>query len=160
MVDNPFTSKMPGIFSNIAVRNFNLMKKLFNTNYTDAAFNFSMLLIRAGFGFLLFFIHGLSKLQNFDQRKDSFADPLGVGHMPSLLFTIFAEVFCALLLVFGLLSRLAALALVIFFGILILVYHKHDPLKQKEMAILFLLAFLAILFCGPGKWSLDKLIGK
>jgi putative oxidoreductase len=138
MVDNPFTSKMPGIFSNIAVRNFNLMKKLFNTNYTDAAFNF----------------------QNFDQRKDIFADPVGVGHMPSLLFTIFAEVFCALLIVFGLLSRLAALALVIFFGILILVYHKHDPLKQKEMAILFLLAFLAILFCGPGKWSLDKLIGK
>jgi len=152
--------KCSPVFSNIAVRNFNLVKKLFSTNYTDAAFNFGMLLLRAGFGFLLFFNHGLSKLQNFDQRKDSFADPLAIGHTPSLLFTIFAEVFCALLIVFGLLSRLAALALVIFFGVLILVYHKHDPLKQKEMAILFLLAFLAILFCGPGKWSIDKLIGK
>ena len=140
--------------------NFNLVKKLFNTNYTDAAFNFSMLLIRAGFGFLLFFNHGLSKLQNFDQRKDSFADPLGVGHTPSLLFTILAEVFCSLLITAGLLSRVAAFVLVVFFAILIFVHHKHDTLKEKEDAILFLLAFLAILFCGPGKWSLDKLIGK
>jgi len=119
-----------------------------------------MLLLRAGFGFLLFFNHGLSKLQNFDQRKDSFADPVGVGHMPSLLFTIFAEVFCALLITAGLLSRVAAFVLVVFFAVLILVHHKHDSLKEKEDAILFLLAFLAILFCGPGKWSLDKLIGK
>jgi putative oxidoreductase len=136
------------------------MKKLFNTNYTETAFNFSMLLIRFGFGFLLFMNHGLSKLQNFEQRKDTFADPVGVGHLPSLLFTIFAEVFCALLLAAGLLTRAAAFVLVLFFAVLIFVHHQHDSVKEKEDAILFLLVFLGILFCGPGKWSLDKLIGK
>jgi len=136
------------------------MKKLFSTSYTETAFDFSMFLIRFGFGFLLFMNHGLSKLQNFEQRKDSFADPVGVGHLPSLFFTIFAEVFCALLLAAGLLTRAAAFILVVFFLILIFVHHKHDSLKEKEDAILFLLVFLGILFCGPGKWSLDKLIGK
>ena len=136
------------------------MKKLFSTNYTETGFNFTMLVIRLGFGFLLFMNHGLSKLQNFENRKDNFADPVGVGHLPSLLFTIFAEVFCALLLAAGLLTRTAAFVLVVFFAVLLFVHHKHDSLKEKEDAILFLLVFLGILFCGPGKWSLDKLIGK
>jgi putative oxidoreductase len=136
------------------------MKKLFSTNYTEAAFNFSMLIIRAGFGLLLFMNHGLGKLQRFEQRKDSFADPLGIGHTPSLLFTIFAEVFCALLLVAGLLTRAAAFVLVLFFSVLLFIHHKGGSLKEKEDAILFLLVFLGILFCGPGKWSIDKLIGK
>ena len=136
------------------------MKKLFSTNYTDGAFNFSMLLIRAGFGFLVFLQHGLGKLQHFQQMKDSFRDPIGIGHTPSLLLVVFAEVFCALLVVAGLLARFAALALVIMFLVLVLIVHKNDPMSKKEMPILFLLAFLTILFCGPGKWSLDKLIGK
>jgi len=136
------------------------MRKLFSTNYTDAAFNFSMLLIRAGFGFSLFYNHGLSKLQNFAGRKNSFSDPLHIGSTPSLILVIFAEVFCALLITAGLLTRFAALVLTIMFIVLVFIVHKNDPLKEKEDVILFLLVFLAILFCGPGKWSLDKLIGK
>ena len=136
------------------------MKKLFSTNYTDAAFNFSMLLIRFGFGFLLFLNHGLPKLQKFSVRKESFSDPLHIGSAPSMILVIFAEVFCALLIAAGLLTRFAAIVLVIMFAVLVFIVHKNDPVKEKEDAILFLLAFLAILFCGPGKWSLDKLIGK
>ena len=136
------------------------MKKLFSTNYTDTAFDLSMLFLRGGFGFLLFLKHGLGKLQHFNELKNSFSDPLGVGHTPSILLVIFAEVFCALLIVAGLLTRFAAAVLVILFGILVFVVHKSDPMNKKELPILFGLAFLAILFCGPGKWSLDKLIGK
>ena len=136
------------------------MKKLFSTNYSETAFNFSMLILRAGFGFLLFFKHGLGKLQHFNEWKNGFSDPLGIGPTPSILLVIFAEVFCSLLVVAGLLTRFAAIVLVILFGVLVFMVHKNDPMSKKELPILFGLGFLAILFCGPGKWSLDKLIGK
>jgi len=136
------------------------MKKIFSTRYTETAFDAAMFLLRAGFGILLFMNHGLPKLMKFEERKNSFSDPLGIGHTPSLLFAIFAEVFCALLLAAGLLTRLAAFVLVVLFVVLVFIVHKNDTLKEKEDAILFLLTMLAILFCGPGKWSLDKLIGK
>jgi putative oxidoreductase len=136
------------------------MKKLFSTNYSDAAFNLSMLLLRAGFGFSLFYNYGLSKLQNFAGRKNSFSDPLHIGSTASMILVIFAEVFCALLLTAGLLTRFVAAVLTIMFMVLVFIVHKNDPVKEKEDVILFLLVFLAILFCGPGKWSLDRLIGK
>ena len=91
---------------------------------------------------------------------DSFSDPLNIGNTNSMLLTIFAEVFCALLLAMGLLTRLASFVLVLLFIVIIFWVHKNDPLKEKEMAILFLLVFLTTLLCGPGKWSIDKLIGK
>ena len=96
----------------------------------------------------------------FEARKDSFSDPLNIGSTNSMLLTIFAEVFCALLLAMGLLTRLASFVLVLLFVVIIFWVHKDDPIKEKEMAILFLLVFLTTLLCGPGKWSIDKLIGK
>jgi uncharacterized membrane protein YphA (DoxX/SURF4 family) len=33
-------------------------------------------------------------------------------------------------------------------------------MTNKEKPLLFLLAFLSTLFCGPGRWSVDKLIAK
>lgn len=137
-----------------------LMKKLFSTNYTDTAFDLSMFLIRAGFGFLLFYNHGLFKLQHFNEMKNSFSDPIGIGHMPSLLLVVFAEVFCALLVVAGLLTRFATAIILISFAVLVFIAHKNEAIGKKEIEIIFGLGFLAILFCGPGKWSLDKLIGK
>jgi putative oxidoreductase len=64
------------------------------------------------------------------------------------------------LLTAGLLSGFAAWIPVMLFIVIIFFVHKTDPVKEKEDTILFLLAFLTILLCGPGKWSLDKLIGK
>lgn len=136
------------------------MKRLFSTRYSEFSFNLSMLLLRAGAGILLFVFHGLPKLQKFEERKETFSDPLGVGHAPSLVLVIFAEVFCALLLVIGLLTRGAAFVLVILFSVIIFMVHKGKPWKESEMALLFLMAAIALLFCGPGKWSVDKLIGK
>jgi putative oxidoreductase len=136
------------------------MKKLFSTRYSEFAFNFSMLVLRAGTGIMLFAFHGLPKLQNFEERKDSFSDPLGIGHTPSLVMVIFTEVFCALLLVLGLLTRAAAFACVFLFAIIIFMVQKNKPWKDSELAMLFLAAVITILFCGPGKWSVDRLIGK
>ena len=136
------------------------MKKFFSTRYSEFAFNLSIFLIRLGFGGFLFLNHGLLKLNRFSELKNSFSDPFHVGHTTSLVLALFAEVFCSLLLVLGLLTRLASFVLVILFLTIIVIIQKHKPLENSELAILYLVASIITLFCGPGKWSLDRLIGK
>lgn len=136
------------------------MKKFFSTRCSEFAFNLSIFLIRLGFGGFLFLNHGLLKLNRFSELKNSFSDPFHVGHTTSLVLALFAEVFCSLLLVLGLLTRLASFVLVILFLTIIFIIQKHKPLQNSELAILYLMASATTLFCGPGKWSLDRLIGK
>ena len=60
--------------------------------------------------------HGWAKLASFSTLSATFTDPLGVGSTLSLLLILFAEVGCSCLLIFGLMTRLAALPLM--FGML------------------------------------------
>lgn len=60
--------------------------------------------------------HGWAKLASFSTLSATFPDPLGVGSTLSLLLILFAEVGCSCLLIFGLMTRLAALPLM--FGML------------------------------------------
>ena len=136
------------------------MKKFFSANYSAFSFNLSMFLLRIGFGSLLFINYGWFKLMHFAELKNKFSDPIHIGQTPSLILVIFAEIFCTAMIVLGLFTRFAALTLVIMFLVIVFIVLKGKPLKDLEPAILFLLAFSTILFCGPGKWSLDKLIGK
>lgn len=135
------------------------MSKLFTSRVNTGAVNFAMLVLRVVFGALMF-THGLSKLKGFSQVVGKFPDPLHVGQTISLSLTIFAETLCAALVAVGLLTRLAAVPLVFCMIIVVFVVMKNAPLSQNEMGILYLAAFTAILFAGPGKYSLDHLIGK
>lgn len=136
------------------------MKKFFSTNYSNLSFNLSMFLLRVGFGSLLFLNYGWFKLMHFAELKNRFSDPIYVGQTPSLILTIFAEIFCAAMIVLGLFTRFAAFVLVILFVVIVFIVLKGKPIKDLTLPLLFLLSFLTLLFCGPGKWSLDKLIGK
>ena len=140
--------------------NISIMKKLFSTRYSELSFNLSMFLIRLGFGIIIFLNHGMMKLNNYSQLKESFSDPLHVGHSGSLMIAIFAEIFCSALLVLGLLTRLAALVLAILLLTVVFVIRKNKPFLDSELPILYLIGFLTVLFCGPGKWSMDRWIGK
>ncbi|MDR6569477.1 DoxX family protein [Chitinophaga ginsengisegetis] len=135
------------------------MRKLFSAGYSNGAVSFSMLVLRLVSGGLIL-LHGWPKLINFTAKMNSFPDPLGVGHKISLGMVVFAEVFCAVLLIMGLLTRLASAPLVICMGVIIFMIHGHDPVSEKEMPILFLAAFVTLLFTGPGRFSLDGALGK
>ncbi|MCC7400898.1 MAG: DoxX family protein [Chitinophagaceae bacterium] len=136
------------------------MKKIFSTRYSDFSFNLSMFLIRVGFAGLLFLDHGLMKINKYDQMKDAFSDPVGLGSHPSLLLALFAEIACAALWAMGLLTRLVSFVLVLHFLTIIFIVHKGSPLNESEMPIFYLIASITTLLCGPGKWSIDRLIGK
>jgi putative oxidoreductase len=135
------------------------MRKLFSTGYSNGAVSFSMLIVRIVFGGLIF-LHGWPKLINFSAKMHSFSDPLGVGSKISLGLTVFAEVFCAVFIVLGMLTRLASIPLIICMSVITFVIHGTKPLDERELPIMFLAAFVTILFVGPGKFSIDGAVGK
>jgi putative oxidoreductase len=136
------------------------MKKFLSTDYSQSAFNLATLLLRVGFGLLICIDHGLAKLMHFSNQEAIFFDPFHIGHRWSLVLTLFAEVFCSILLVLGLFTRVAALVLVIEMAVAAVLFHKGQSLSLHEPALLYLAAFFSILLVGPGRISVDGAMGK
>ena len=131
----------------------------FDTARLERLQDTGLLVLRVGAGGFMIGGHGWSKLQSFTTRTD-FSDPLGIGSLPSLVLTVFAEVLCALLLIPGLFTRLAALPLVITMMVAGLVVHASDPFAKKEKAFLYAVLYLAIALAGPGRFSVDYVFRK
>ena len=123
--------------------------------------NLSLLLLRLTFGGLMIINHGWGKMQKLlNEDPIKFADPIGLGAEFSLGLTVFAEVLCALMVVLGLFTRLAVIPLLVTMFVAIFVIHISDPFKKMEMAILYLIPYLILLWHGSGRFSLDALIGR
>ena len=134
------------------------MKKLTNTRFSAGSFNVAMLVMRLGFG-LVMITHGYDKLQHFDEYKNTFMNFLGFGKSVSLGLIIFAELGCAALLVLGLFTRFACVVLII--GMLVAVSVSNwDFFHKAEVASLYVIGYLALLFAGPGRYSADGYIFK
>ena len=104
--------------------------------------------------------HGWDKIVHLSEYVRHFPDPLGVGSTASTLLVIFAEVFCTLLVMFGFLTRLAAVPVIATLVGAALWVHADDPWSKKEFALLYAIPFLTILMIGPGRFSLDALRAK
>jgi len=115
-----------------------------------------LLVLRVWAGGTMLLAHGWGKLANFGSRADTFADPIGLGSTVSLSLAVFAEVFCAILVILGVLTRLASLPLVITMLVAFFIVHHDDPFRQKELAFLFLGIFITLSLTGGGRFSLLK----
>jgi putative oxidoreductase len=116
----------------------------------------ALLVLRVGMGAMLAFGHGVGKLQTlFGDGTIAFADPLGLGPALSLALAVFAEFFCALLVVIGAFTRLAVLPVLCTMTVALLIVHGQDAWAQKELAAVYGMAALTVLLAGPGRWSVD-----
>ncbi len=113
-----------------------------------------LLLLRLAAGGLML-THGIPKFQMILASNYRFGDPLGIGTEISLILVTFAEVICAVLLIIGLLSKLAAIPLIIDMAVAFFIAHRPDPLGEKELPLIFLWIFLVLLLTGPGRYSFD-----
>lgn len=117
-----------------------------------------LLFLRLGFGGVMFMEHGWGKLAQFSEKVAMFPDPLGLGQTASLSLVIFAEVFCSILIMVGLTTRLAAIPLVITMCVAAFGIHVADPFAKKELALLYAMVFSGLFFTGPGPFSVDAMI--
>lgn len=121
-------------------------------------FDFALLLLRVGFGLFMIIGHGWGKISAFSERAAAFADPLGIGSTASLTLAGFAEFFCSVAIILGLMTRLAALPLITTMLVAIFAVHLGDPFARMEKALLYVLPYFALLIAGPGRFSLDAFI--
>lgn len=135
------------------------MKSLFNSKYAEPSLSLGLLVFRLALGGLML-NHGFDKLTHFDKYLAMFQDPIGLGKTFSFGLLVFAEFFCALLVTVGLLTRLACIPLIIAMSVALFKAHKGHIFSDGEMAALYLFGYIALLFTGPGKYSLDKMVGK
>ena len=129
---------------------------LFPQTFRGKGVSFLILCIRLFFG-VLFFMHGLDKMTNFDQLSLTFPDIMGFGSYMSLMLSIFAEFCCSLFLIFGLLVRVMLIPMII--AMAVAFFDVHDAMMPEgEPSLIYLIVFIIVYLTGPGRFSLDYLI--
>jgi putative oxidoreductase len=138
-----------------------MKKRLFKTTIEQSNLNeFTLTTLRIITGLLMLGLHGLGKIPPSEKFLE------GVTNLGFPMAGFFAwaaglsEFIGGVLLVIGLLTRPAALFIAI--TMLVAAFGKHieDPIKVKELALLYFA--IAIIFAsrGAGRWSLDYFINR
>lgn len=130
------------------------MNRWFRPPTSPAALHGWLLILRIAVAGMML-THGIPKLSNILAGNWEFGNPLGLGTELSLALTVFAEVGCSLLILFGFLTRLATLPLLFTMLVAFVIVHGDDPFGKKELPLLYALMYATLFFAGPGKYSVD-----
>lgn len=155
-------------------RESTLKRLLFDCGTRDATASTALAVLRTATGLMILFGHGLPKLANFGALGAAWhvppVFPLSLmSPQVSLGATLLAEVVGGGLLVAGLLTRPAAFLLA--FAMVIAAFDVNGAhvwvdtkpwlglnLPSKELALLYLIPAITLLFGGGGAWSLDAIL--
>ena len=121
--------------------------------------NLALLVLRLFVGGMML-THGVAKLENFTALREGFPDPIGMGATASLVMIILVEVGCSLMIITGLLTRFAVIPLIFSMCVAAFLTPAEVTMASSELAIMYLGIFVVIFIAGPGKCSIDYLIGK
>lgn len=128
---------------------------LFPRTIKEANTSFALLLMRLAIGGM-FMTHGWAKLTNFDATAASF-EQMGMGGTVGAALAVFAEFFCGLGIVTGTLFRLALIPPIITMCMAFFAVHAGNPM-EGELALIYLIVFVAMMIIGPGKYSVDRFV--
>lgn len=124
--------------------------------WDERARSIGLLFLRVSGGVFLLWVHGLPKLLDYSAQLKLIEDPFHLGATATLLLAIFAEVLCPLLIIAGVLVRLACLPILCVLLIALLVVHPDWTLFEGQFGWLLLILFSSILLAGPGRFALNQ----
>ncbi len=133
----------------------NIFTKILSPVIPWQTFDLGMLAFRVLVSISMINTHGVKKILNFEDTVANIPDPFGLGGEISTYLALLANIVCPLLVIFGLFTRLAVIPIV---GVTLLglfVVHINDPWAVKDIPLMYSLAYLLILYLGPGRYSLD-----
>ncbi|WP_421523905.1 DoxX family protein [Pseudomonas yamanorum] len=122
----------------------------------DGARDLGLLFLRVSGALFLLWVHGLPKLLDYGEQLKVIEDPFHLGASVTLLLAIFAEVLCPLLIIAGVLVRLACLPILSVLLIAMLVVHPQWTLLEGQFGWLLLIIFTSILIAGPGRIAFNQ----
>lgn len=136
------------------------MKRVFfHPGPSDLGSGLGLLVLRFGFGGVMLFAHGWEKLTNLSSQVSNYKTSLiGLPAKVEVYSLITAETLAAAFLILGFFGRWAAAGLAFTMAVAAFVVHGGDEFAQQEKAVLFFIAFLALVVSGPGKYSVDARI--
>jgi putative oxidoreductase len=141
------------------------MLKVLKLSFLPKSPDYGLLILRVALGFSMLLLHGRVKILGFSAMAEKFPGLPGVPGNVNLGLAIFAEVVCSALLIAGLFTRFAALMLAITMGVAFFLVHKSAlvdatvngvAIKSGELAMVYLVAYVTLLFTGAGKFSVDR----
>lgn len=136
-----------------------ILNILFPHNSNSKSYDLLLLTLRIFIGFL-FLKHGIDKWSNFELLQNTFPDPMGITSRASLILAIFAELICSIGFILGFFFRLALIPMITTMSVAYFIVHSTDPFATKELAFIYLFLFLLLFISGPGRLSIDHIIGK
>jgi putative oxidoreductase len=138
----------------------NLLQRIIDPRPSGRLLDRGLLAFRLLAGFALLRVHGWEKIANYNAELRSIPDPFGLGGEVNLAIAIFSDVFCAMLVMVGLFTRLASLSILGTTLVGLLFVHLHDPWHGRDVPMVYSIMFLIILLLGAGKYSLDGALSK
>ncbi|MBD0254979.1 MAG: DoxX family protein [Cytophagales bacterium] len=130
--------------------------QIINPRPSQRLLDLGLLLFRLLAGFALLRVHGWEKIANYEEEVRSIPDPFGLGGEVNVAIAIFSDVFCGLLVMVGLFTRLASLSVLSTTLVGLLFVHINDPWHGRDVPMVYSIMFLVIMLLGPGKYSLDN----
>lgn len=133
------------------------------SNYTEGQKNIGLLILRVGIG-VMFIMHGYPKIIGGPDKWEKLGNAmgnLGVDYFPVFwgFMAALAEFGGGILLITGLMFRPACL-LMLFTMIVATLHHlnKGDTIMESSHSIELAIVFLGLLFIGPGRYRMGKIV--
>ena len=133
------------------------MKRLLSVQHKDKNIDIAILILRISLAILML-VHGMPKLMSLISGEPVQFPALIGSPEVSLALAVFAEVFCSILLLLGLSTRLATVPLIITMLVAVFLIHAGDPFAKQEMGLHYLIGYIVLLITGSGKLSLDHIL--
>ena len=126
-------------------------------NSEPIAEDLGYLVLRATAGGTMFWQHGWPKIMTFSERMDHFPDPFGLGGTFSLILIVLAEAKKNAMVILRLWTRTALIPLILGMAVIVFMVKGDAAFGEKELALVYLFAFVTLLFTGSGRFSIDRI---